>query len=76
MDEKELNKLIAIRQIYDSALSICDPVEYSLRQRDLLYALADYIIQPLQEYEFAERYKLPDHNFKVFPMEEDETQPS
>lgn len=59
MDNKELNKIRELRNNFDCALSPCDPLDYQMRQRDLLYAIAEYLVAPLQEYELAERSKLP-----------------
>jgi len=39
MDYEEL------KLAYDLATKICDPIEYQSRQKNLLYALADYLIE-------------------------------
>lgn len=57
MNESELNELRALRQTYDDALNVCDPVTYALRQQHLLHHIAEFIIKPLQEYEMAQRAK-------------------
>lgn len=58
MNEQELDRLRHLRLHYDKAMNICDPVTHALRQQNLLHEIAEYLIRPLQEYEFAERSKL------------------
>lgn len=54
MDENELNRLRALRETYDEALRICDPIDYAVRHRELLYSIAEFLIRPLQEHNLAE----------------------
>lgn len=58
MDDKELTKLEVLRHYYDMALSVCDSLDFAIRQRDLSYAIAEYLIEPLQKYEITEMSKL------------------
>lgn len=60
MTEMELCRLREIRSYLDRTyLHIHDDVEFAARQTDLLNSIAEYLIRPLQEHEYAERTKLP-----------------
>jgi len=50
MDERYLKKLLDLHKQYCVAKSICDPIDYVQRQRDLLYMLADVALMPLNDY--------------------------
>jgi hypothetical protein len=44
----ELNKL---DQIYQHARQICDPIDFAQRQKNLLYAVCDFLLKPLNDIE-------------------------
>ena len=56
---KDLDKLRALRFYLDKALSVCDPVTYAMNMQDLLLAIAEHLIEPLQDHELAELSKFP-----------------
>ena len=56
-NEYELKRISELRAVYDHAMIVCDPVEYKFRQQNLLHTIAEYLIQPLQLHELAERSK-------------------
>lgn len=58
MKEIDLERLKVLRHFFDRALLICDPIAYAGRQQDLLHAIAEYLIRPLQEHELAEKSQL------------------
>lgn len=49
MNEDEINMLNDLEKVYISANSVCDPIEFAQRQQRLMYGLADFLLQPLQE---------------------------
>ncbi len=68
MDDSVLERLRRLRKHYDFALGVCDPIDFAQRQKDLVYAIVEHLIQPLQLHEMAERSKLP--------KDDDEAEPS
>lgn len=52
-DEKEdlIENLKKMKCYYLKAKGVCDPLEYKIRQRDLVYAMAELLLVPLNEYE-------------------------
>lgn len=34
-----------LKYLYNSAVTVCDPIEYANRQKQLLYGIAHYIFQ-------------------------------
>lgn len=50
MDEKTMKNLQSIENMFQHACQPCDPLDYEIRQRNLLYTLANYLIMPLTEY--------------------------
>ncbi|HEY3526786.1 MAG TPA: hypothetical protein VGK47_11350 [Nitrososphaeraceae archaeon] len=57
--EYELNRLRKLRDVYDRTFITCDPITHMWRLQALLQEIAEHLIQPLQQYEMAERSKLP-----------------
>ncbi len=50
----DLNEVIArdlqdIFFAYNKSLSVCDPLDYKIRQRDLLYAICEYLLRPTEK---------------------------
>ena len=35
--------------VYKNARNVCDPIEFQARQRDLLYAVCDYLLNPIKD---------------------------
>jgi len=62
MSLEELKKLIEnlkkLKRQYEYAKSICDPVDFAQRQKNLLYQVCDFLIRPLDEMEEIERQKI------------------
>ena len=54
----ELDRLRVLRYFFDRSIDVLDPVEFAYHQRQLLLAIAEHLLQPLQEHEYAERNKL------------------
>lgn len=50
MDEKTLNNLQTLEQLFQHTCQICDPLDYAIRQRNLVYTLTNYLLLPLVEY--------------------------
>ena len=68
--ELELERLRELREAYDRSLLVCDPITHAWRNQNLLHALTEYLIRPLQEYEYAEKSKfLQDENPDENPYE-------
>lgn len=45
-DLRDIDVLFQLLQKkYTKALTVCDPIDYAQRNRDLLYALSDFIIE-------------------------------
>lgn len=57
--EFERARILQLRASYDMALKAPDPVSYAYWNQNLLHSIAEFLIQPLQEHEMAERSKLP-----------------
>ena len=70
MNELEVTRLKHIRHYLDRTyIHIHDDDEFKVRETDLLHAIAEYLIRPLQEHEYAERTKLPKKK-KTAPLSE------
>lgn len=50
MDEKTMNNLMAIENMFKHACQVCDPLDYEIRQRNLLYTVTNFLLLPLMEY--------------------------
>ena len=50
MDEKTLKNLQQLEQMFQHACAVCDPLDYEIRQRNLVYTLANFCLIPLAEY--------------------------
>jgi hypothetical protein len=55
MRDIELERLRELREVYDRTLLTCDPITHAWRNQNLLQAVTEYLIRPLQEHEEAER---------------------
>jgi len=44
--------------MFHHACQACDPLDYQIRQRNLTYTLANYLLIPLAEYREEEKKKL------------------
>ncbi len=55
MENNQLNKLRQLREIYDYARMVCDPIEFAKRQQSLLYSVCSFLIKPLEQYEEDQR---------------------
>ena len=49
MTEKEIAQLTYLKTMFEKALQVCDPLDHQVRQRNLLYAIASHLIDPLRE---------------------------
>lgn len=61
MDEKTLKNLQQLEQMFQHACQVCDPLDYRIRERNLLYTLANFCLIPLAEYR-EEQKKLSETN--------------
>ncbi len=50
MDEKTLNNLTQLEQLFQHTCQVCDPLDYAIRQRNLVYTLTNFLLIPLVEY--------------------------
>ena len=50
MDEKTLKNLQQLEQMFQHACQVCDPLDYDIRQRNLVYTIANFCLIPLAEY--------------------------
>lgn len=66
MDEKTLKNLEQLEQMFQHSCQVCDPLDYQIRQRNLLYTLANYLLLPLAEYR-AEQTKLKENQAVEYP---------
>ena len=51
IEDKELERLQKLCWIYNESRRVCDPVEYVYRQQKLIHAIAEYLLEPLNEME-------------------------
>jgi len=51
MDEKEEERLKALRDIYENSIRVCDPFAFLNRKKILLDEIARIILEPLYEHE-------------------------
>jgi hypothetical protein len=47
----ELRSIRKLDSIYKHTQLVCDPIEYVKRHKNLLYAIAEYLLLPLREAE-------------------------
>lgn len=50
MDEKTMKNLQQFEQMFQHACQVCDPLDYEIRQRNLLYTVCNLMLLPLMEY--------------------------
>lgn len=55
MNELELKRLRELRSIYEYSLGICDPVDFLQRKKILLEKIAEFLLEPLNDYEKSKR---------------------
>lgn len=53
MDEKTLKNLEQFEKMFEHACQVCDPLDYTIRQRNLMYSMASLMLLPLMEYREA-----------------------
>ncbi len=46
MNEEEFEKFQKLDLVYNDALSVCDPLNFANRQKDLLWALCRHVLDP------------------------------
>jgi len=44
-----MNDLEKLDFAYQLALKICDPIDFAQRQKNLVYAISDYLLKPLND---------------------------
>ena len=69
MDQKELEKLVILKKAYTKATYVCPPDEYNLNLRKLLIAIADHLLEPLNEIEKAKAIEQAEAIDKMFDIE-------
>ena len=47
--EKEIERLKKLRESYRLANCMCDPIEFVKRQKDLLYAIAEFLLERIEK---------------------------
>ena len=50
MDKKRLERLEHFEKVYINAIGVCDPIDYIVKQRNLLYALSKFILAELDDH--------------------------
>lgn len=55
MTDDERRRLEEFRRTFHHSQSVCDPLDFAVRQNSLLRAIAKYLIQPLEDLENKER---------------------
>ncbi len=55
MDEKTLNNLTQLEQLFHHTCQVCDPLDYVIRQRNLVYTLTNFLLLPLMEHREEEK---------------------
>lgn len=50
MNIERLKQLEELKTKFDEAISVCDPIEYQIRRRDLLYGISIFLLNELDEY--------------------------
>ncbi len=51
-EEPEINlEFLHLKKCYEKACTICDPYEYDVRQKNLLHAIAQFLIRECDHYE-------------------------
>ncbi len=50
MDEKTLKNLEYLETTFNYASQVCDPLDYQIRQRNLVYTLGNFLLMPLMEH--------------------------
>lgn len=51
MNEKQIDRLKLLRAEYEFSNTVCDPVSFAQKQKNLLHRIAEFLIEPLEEYE-------------------------
>ena len=51
MTEKEIERLKKFRELYEYSQGICDPIEFMLRQKNMLANICHFILEPLIQHE-------------------------
>jgi len=67
MDKKRKNSLEVLQSFYDRSLQGCDPVTYAMRQQELLQAIAEHLLEPLQEEKLEAESRFPRLNYGQHP---------
>lgn len=57
--DDDRTKLEFLKYKYEMAMRICDPLEYIERHKQLLYAMCEYLLEPLKEKEKDDKTRLP-----------------
>lgn len=60
MDENTLKNLLHLEQMFQHACQVCDALDYQIRQRNLLYTLANFLLVPLAVHREEEKKKNKD----------------
>lgn len=61
MNKERLAQLELLERCYNRAISVCDPLEFPVRQRNLTLAVANFLLQELQDYKEKQRTIGIDH---------------
>ncbi len=57
MDEKELERLKKLDEMYRHANTVCSPAEFAFRRDNFLNQLAEYLLRPLRDIQLEEGKK-------------------
>ena len=49
MENKERQRLCDLREFYENAKKVCDPIEFQSRQKALLNKISEYLLLPLKD---------------------------
>lgn len=69
MDLDDLDKLDCA---YQKARQICDPIDFAQRQKNLVYAICDYLLRPINEIKEKEMKETGEALEKFFNIEKNE----
>jgi hypothetical protein len=58
MDENTLKNLQALEQLFQYTCQACDPLDYEIRQRNLLYTLVNFCLVPLVNHREEEKKRV------------------
>jgi hypothetical protein len=65
-----MNELNKLDQIYRYATAVCDPIDFAQRQKNLMYAICDFLLKPLNDIKENENKETGEAIEKFFKKDE------